>query len=121
MKFSTSWKASKKPTKQRNYQNNAPLHIKGKFVHAHLSDDLKKKHGKRAVRVRTGDKVKVMTGQFKGTVGSIESVNLKTTKVYVTGVEYQKKDGTKVRYPIHASNVMITELKADKKRFKERS
>ncbi|MEM2130983.1 MAG: 50S ribosomal protein L24 [Candidatus Woesearchaeota archaeon] len=117
--FSTSWKSSKKPKKQRKYLYNAPLHIKAKFLHAHLSDELAKKTGKKAIRVRTGDKVKVMKGQFKGIVGDVEKVFTKTSKVYINGVEIQKKDGTKVKYPIHASNIMIIEMKtSDKLRLK---
>ena len=44
--FSQSWKASKKPRKQRKYTIKAPLHIKGKFLHANLSKDLRKKYEK---------------------------------------------------------------------------
>ena len=43
--------------------------------------------------------------------------NIKTKKLYIENIELQKKDGTKTQYPIHHSNVMITELNLkDKKR-----
>ena len=49
--------------KQRNYRHKAPLHIKQKFVSAHLSKELRQKCGRRSLGVRKGDKVKVTTGQ----------------------------------------------------------
>ena len=114
-KFSITWKKSKKPRKQRKYRYNAPLHIKQKFVHAHLSKELRKKYGRRNIGLRKGDKVKVMRGQFKKHSGKVDIVDLKKSKVYVTGIEIGKKDGTKTTYPIDPSNLMITELNIDDK------
>ena len=114
-KFSNSWTKSKQSRKQRKYRHNAPLHIKQKFVSAHLSKDLRKKYKKRNINLRKGDGVKVMRGQFKNKTGKIEEVNLKKTSVYVSGIEVVKRDGTKARYPIHPSNLMITELNMDDK------
>lgn len=116
-KFSSSWIASKKPKKQRKYRANAPLHIKHKFMGAHLAEELRKKHGKRAIPVRRDDKVKVMRGQFKGHTGKVDRIDMKRERVFVRGVELKKKDGTKAFLPIHPSNLMIVELNlADKKR-----
>lgn len=113
------WKRSKQPRKQRKYRYNAPLHIKSKFLASHLSKELRKKYNKRNATVRKGDKIKILRGQFKGKVGKIDRVDLKRTKVYITGIEIAKKDGTKTFYPIHPSNLLITELNLDdKKRVK---
>ena len=120
MNFSTTWKSSNKPKKQRKYRFNAPLHIKGKFLQAHLSAQLSKKHSKRTIRVRKGDRVKVMKGQFKEKSGKIEDVFTKKGKVYIAGVEIQKKDGTKTKYPISPSNIMITELNLNDKKRQEK-
>ncbi|MBR9690085.1 50S ribosomal protein L24 [Candidatus Woesearchaeota archaeon] len=117
-KFSKTWKASKQPRKQRKYIANAPKHIQSKFLHSHLSKELREKHKKRSVRVRTKDKVKVLRGTFKGKTGVVESVDTKNQKVYITKVEYTKTDGSKVKYPIHTSNIMITELNLDDKKRK---
>nr|AJS11980.1 50S ribosomal protein L24P [uncultured archaeon] len=114
-KFSSSWIKSKQPRKQRKYRYNAPLHIKQKFVGAHLSKELHKKYGKRSMNVRKGDSVKIMRGQFKNKTGKVEEVNLKKTLAYVSGIEIAKRDGTKARFPIHPSNLMITELNMDDK------
>ncbi len=118
-RFSTAWKASKKPSKQRKYKINAPKHTKNKLMAAHLSKELKAKHGKRSMTLKKGDKVKVLRGQFKGKNGKIERVDTKKSRVYITGIETMKKDGSKALYPIHASNLIIEELNLeDKKRAK---
>ncbi|MFH1399364.1 MAG: 50S ribosomal protein L24 [Candidatus Woesearchaeota archaeon] len=115
--FSKAWNSSKAPGKQRKYRARAPLHIKRKFMGAHLSPELRKSHGRRAIIVRKDDKVKVMRGQFSGLSGKVDRVDISGVKVYVRGVETTKKDGTKVFYPLHPSNLMITELNlSDKKR-----
>lgn len=114
-KFSIKWKGNRKPRKQRKYRYNAPLHVKQKFMHAHLSKELRKKYGKRSIGLRKGDKVKIVRGQFRKHTDKIDVVDLKRGKVYVTGIEITKKDGTKTRYPIEPSNLMITELNIDDK------
>ncbi len=103
--------------KQRKARRKARLHLQQKFAHAHLSPDLRKKHGYRNVQLRKGDKVKVMRGQFRKKEDLVERVDLKREQVYVRGVELVKKDGSKVLYPLRASNLMITSLDlSDKKR-----
>ena len=114
-KFSRSWIKSKQPRKQRKYRYNAPLHIKQKFLHAHLSKELRKKYSKRSIALRKGDNVKVMRGQFKDKTGKVDEVSVKKTQVYVSGIEFVKRDGTKSRYPLQPSNIMITELNMDDK------
>ncbi len=114
-KFSSSWKRSKQPRKQRKYRYNAPLHIKQKFVSAHLSKDLRKKYNRRSMNLRKGDGVKIMRGQFKNKTGKIEEVSVKKTLVYVSGIEIAKRDGTKARYPINPSNLIITNVNMDDK------
>ncbi|MBR9675774.1 50S ribosomal protein L24 [Candidatus Woesearchaeota archaeon] len=113
------WKASKKPSKQRKYVSKAPLHLRGAFLNVHLSAELRKKHSKRSVRVRKGDKIKVLRGTHKGKMGSVESVNVKKSKVYVVGVESIKRDGSKTKYPLSASNLLITDLNINDKKRKE--
>jgi large subunit ribosomal protein L24 len=114
-KFSISWKSSIKSRKQRKYRYNAPLHIKQKFLRAHLSSDLRNKLSKRSAGLRKGDTIKVMRGQFRNKTGKVEQVSLKKTQIYVNGIEITKKDGTKVRFPLNPSNLLITELNMDDK------
>lgn len=113
--FSSTWKSSKKPRKQRKYRLSAPLHIKRKFVHSHLSKDLRKKYGKRSIGLRKGDKVKIMRGKFRKHEDRIEMIDLKNTRIFVKGVEITKRDGTKKMLALHPSNLTITELNLDDK------
>ena len=115
-KFSKSWNSSVKPNKQRKFRFNAPLHIKSSFLNAHLSKDLRQKYTIRSLRVRVGDKVRIMRGQFKKQEAKIEDVDIKKSIVYLSKVEHTKRDGTKARYPINASNVLLIELSSDDKK-----
>ena len=54
--------------------------------------ELREKYGTRNVQLRTGDKVKVMRGQFAKKEGKVEKIFLKRGEVYVTGIENIKKD-----------------------------
>ncbi|MBN1544601.1 50S ribosomal protein L24 [Candidatus Woesearchaeota archaeon] len=116
--FSTSWKSSKRPAKQRKYRHNAPLHIKQKLLSAHLSKDLRKRYGRRSLPVVKGDKVKVARGQFKGRENKVERTDHKKLRVYITGIERAKKEGSKSMQPINPSNLIITELNLDDKKRK---
>ncbi|PLW80270.1 50S ribosomal protein L24 [Candidatus Woesearchaeota archaeon] len=118
--FSKSWNNSKKPSKQRKFRANAPLHTKSKFLSTHLIKELREKHGKRSVRVKKGDKVKVLRGTHRGKTGKVEKVSVKLTKVYVTGIDTIKKDGAKALYPLNPTNLMITELDLSDNKRKEK-
>ena len=119
-KFSKTWKSSKKPRKQRKFRLGAPLHVKQKFVHTHLSKDLRKKYNKRSIGLRKGDKIRIMLGQFRKHEGKVERIDMKKTRVFVNGVEITKKDGTKKMIALNPSNLMITELNLDDK-FRQKS
>lgn len=109
-KFSGKWSSSKKPRKQKKFRYNAPLHLKHKFVRALLSKELRKKHSKRNIGIRKGDKVRIMRGDFRKKEGKVERVDLKKGMVSINGVEMTKRDGTKVQKLIQPSNLMIIEM-----------
>ena len=115
--WAKSWIGSIRPNKQRKFRFNAPLHIKQKFVSVHLSSELRKKHGRRSVGVRTGDKVWVLRGQYKKKTGKVNKVELRRQRVYIDGIENVRKEGTKSFVALQPSNLMIVELDlSDKKR-----
>ncbi len=109
---------SKQPRKKRKELANKPLHKRRKEMSVHLSKELREKYGKRNIPVRTGDKVKVMRGTFKGKEGKVVEVDLKRYRVKVEGIVRKKADGTEVLVPIHPSNLMITELNLEDERRK---
>ncbi len=113
--FSRDWKASTKPSKQRKYRFNAMLHIKHRLASSHLSKELRKKFGKRNITLRKGDKVKITMGKFKKLENKVERIDLKNLRVFVTGAEMTKKDGSKKSIALHPSNLVITELNLDDK------
>lgn len=119
-RFSTKWVKSTQPRKQRKYRRNAPLHIVGKFMAVHLSKDLRKKYVRRAIRVRKGDTVKIVRGQFKKKTGKVMDVNLARRKVFVENIQQIRKDGTKSFYALEPSNLMITSLTLEDKIRKEK-
>lgn len=118
--FVKSWVSSIQTRKQRKYRHNAPLHVKSKFLNVHLDAALRKKYGKRSLRVRKGDTVKVVRGQYKGKTGVVDRVDSQYTKVYVASIEQFKKDGSKSKVPLQPSNLMITDIvTSDKKRMEK--
>lgn len=120
--YSTHWNLSKNPHKQRKYRYNAPLHKRGSFLRAPFSKNLRKTYNMRSARVRKNDKVVVMRGQFKGKSGTVDRVDTRRDKVFVTGMNLSKKDGSKIPYPLEASNLMITAVGSDDvQRFKSSS
>lgn len=116
--YSTSWKSSTQPRKQRKYAYNAPYHVKGKLLSAHLSKELSDKYNTRSVRVRTGDTVKIMRGSHAGKEGKVERVDLQRTKIFVENISIDKHDGSKVGFGLHPSNVLVVALNLDDKKRK---
>ena len=114
--WSKKWVSSKQPRKQRKYRHKAPLHVRQKFVSAHLSEVLRGRFEKRSLPLRKGDEVKVMRGEDKGFKGKIERIDLKNSKVYVEGLNVKKVDGSEVLRPVEPSNLLITETKMEDKR-----
>ena len=111
--------APKKPRTVRRAQLNAPLHVKSKFVSVHLSEELRRKYGRRSIRVRPGDTVKVMRGSYKGIQGKVQRVFPKEGKVTIEGLTREKTRGDAVPIKIHASNLQAVSLNlSDKLRKK---
>ena len=120
-KFSTTWKASKQPRKQRKYLANAPLHLKKKLLSVNLAKELRKKYEKRNIVVRKGDTVKITRGKFKKKQGKVIEVHIKRGRLAVEGILAKKQDGSKVNILLRPSNLQITELNTDdKKRIKSK-
>ena len=114
--FSTHWKSSKQPRKQRKYRANAPLHTKHKFLSAHLSKALREKYGKRSFPLKKGDEVLVMRGSFKKKRAKIANIDLIRSRVTLENVQRTKKDGTKIAVFFAPSKLKIETLNLDDKR-----
>ena len=117
--FSTHWKSSRKPRKQRKYSANAPLHLRRKFMSVNLSKELRKKYGKRNFPVRKGDMVKIMRGKFRKKTGKISVVDAKKMKVEIEGMQIKKQDGSKVNVKFNPPFLQITELNLEDRKRNE--
>jgi large subunit ribosomal protein L24 len=94
----------------------APLHVKRKLMHVHLSPELREKAKVRAVLLRKGDKVKVMRGNFKGKEGVVAGVNYKYCRVYLEGFSRKNSRGEEKLIPFHPSNLQLIEMFETKER-----
>ena len=116
-KFNPNWKSSIQVRKQRKFLANAPLHVRQKLMSVHLSKDLRKQLGKRALSVRKGDEVKVVRGSKKGLKGKVADVDLNGLVVYLEGQLRTKVSGRKTPLPFKPANLLLTDAKiSDKKR-----
>ena len=108
---------SKQPRKQRKALYTAPAHARGKHLSASLSKDLRADLGTRSLPLRTGDKVRVVRGDFKGQEGEVLSVDYGSYKVTIEEVTLSKPDGTATFLPVDPSNLVIIEanLKDDRR------
>jgi large subunit ribosomal protein L24 len=85
-----------------------------------LSAELRERHGKRAVRPRVGDSVRIVRGEFKDIEGKVTRVDPRTGVVNVEGVTREKLKGGTAPVPIHSSNLMLTSLTLDDKQRKRK-
>lgn len=80
-----------------------------------LSPDLRGKHGKKAVRPRVGDSVRIVRGEFKDIEGKVTAVDPRRGTVSVDGVNREVQKGGNSPVPIRSSNILITSLALDDK------
>jgi len=110
---------SAKPKKQRRFHYKKPMHKKQNSLSAHLDKKLREKLGMRSVALRKEDTVKILRGKRKGASGKIIDVNYEKCFVFIEKIVRKKANGEEVPVPIHASNLLVTEVdKSDSKRFK---
>jgi large subunit ribosomal protein L24 len=93
----------------------ATSHMRHKLFAAHLSPELAASHLVKTFPVRSGDTVRVMRGDHKGSEGKVTRIDKKKYRIYVEGLTREKVDGTQIFVPIHPSKVMVTQLNLDDK------
>ena len=103
-----------KPTKMRNRLiHQASNAVRDRQVGAPLSGDLRKKYGRRAVRLAVGDSIRIVRGEFSGVEGKVSKVSVDAGTVAIEGIKKEKTKGDKFDVYIHASNVLVTSLNTD--------
>ncbi len=88
-------------------------HKREKLLGANLSENLRKQHNKRSMRVIKGDSVRILRGEYVGVEGKVEKVNTERSTLSIEGVQREKIRGGKVKVQIHASNVQIISVNTD--------
>ena len=105
-----------KPTKMRNKQiYYATMQTASSQLSGMLSKNLRKKYGKRSVRIVEGDSVKVIRGEFNGVDGKVTKVSASNGGLTIEGVKKEKLKGEKYDVFIHTSNIEVTGLNTDDK------
>ncbi len=107
---------SSKPVKVRKRLLLSPVREKSlDLVRAPFSSDLKSKYGKNSVRLRIGDSVKLITGEYSGVEGKVQKLYPKEGRLTLEGVTREKIAGGTTAIRIHASNVIVTGLNLEDK------
>ena len=101
------------PRKQRKMLYQAPSHIRYQQFSAPFSSSLKAAHHVNSFPVRTGDTVRVMRGDRKGSEGKVADVDRRKYRIFVEGITREKVDGSTIQVAIHPSKVMIANLNLD--------
>jgi len=105
-----------KPSKMRNKQiYYATMQTTSSQLSGMLSKNLRKKYGKRSVRIVEGDSVKVIRGEFNGVDGKVTKVSASNGGLTIEGVKKEKLKGEKYDVFIHTSNIEVTGLNTDDK------
>jgi large subunit ribosomal protein L24 len=100
-----------KPTKMRNQQiYQAPYAVRSKQVSGSLSKELRKKYGKRSVRLALDDSVKIIRGEYKGIDGKITKISISKSCIAIEGIKKEKLKGEKIDVYIPSSNILVTSL-----------
>jgi large subunit ribosomal protein L24 len=103
--------SSSKPIKVRKNFRLASAHKRStSFPTASLSTDLKSKYAKNSVRVRIGDSVKLVRGEYSGIEGKVQKVFADEGLVSVEGITREKIAGGTTPVRIHTSNLVVTAL-----------
>lgn len=90
-----------------------------KRLSARVSTDLIEKYSRKTIRIRIGDTVKILTGQYKNIEGKITHVYTNENKISIEGVTREKLTGGTTPIKIHSSNVLITGLELKDKSRQE--
>lgn len=107
----TTESISSKPVKVRKNAHLSPLHKRSNLLPtAALSSELKTKYARNSVRVRIGDSVKLLRGEYSGIEGKVQKVFPKEGSVSVEGITREKIAGGNTSVKIHTSNVVVTGL-----------
>ena len=71
---------------------------------------MRKKYGKRSVRIKEGDTEKIIRGEFAGVDGKVTKISVADRGVNIEGVKKEKLKGDKFDVYVHTTNIVLTGL-----------
>ncbi len=105
--------SSKAPKKQRRRIYKSPLHSRRNMLKCRLDDFLREEYGVRSMRIKKGDLVRIMRGQFRDTEGKVIAVDYRNIRVHLENATVTRADGKEAQIPMHPSNLMLVKLELD--------
>jgi large subunit ribosomal protein L24 len=98
----------------RNHQiYRASYTLRSKQLSGPLSKELRKKYGKRSIRLAIDDSVRIIRGEYKGIDGKITKISIAKCGIAIEGIKKEKLKGEKIDVYIPSSNILITSLNTD--------
>ncbi len=101
---------STQPRKQRRESFNASSFGRRRQMTVALSRDLRNRYKRRALPLRKGDTVRIISGSFKGREERVSKVDMRTLRVTLDGVTIKKVDQKLKPLPIRSSHLILTRL-----------
>ena len=99
------------PRKMRNHQiYYATMKTASKQLSCALSKELRKKYGKRSVRIIEGDTASIIRGEFSGVDGKVTKISIPDRGVNIEGVKKEKFKGDKFDVYVRTTNIVLTAL-----------
>jgi large subunit ribosomal protein L24 len=101
--------SSIQPRKQRKARYDAPMHVRARQMHMHISKELRARLGvsRRAIQVHKGDKVRLRRGDDAGKTGAVMEVDCRNRVVYIEGFANKNSRGVEKLKPIQPANLEI--------------
>jgi large subunit ribosomal protein L24 len=97
------------PRKQRKARYDAPMHVKARQMHVHISKELRAKLGvsRRSIQLHKGDKVRLRRGDEAGKIGAVMEVDCRNRIVYAEGFVNKTAKGVEKLRALQPSNLEI--------------
>ena len=101
---------STQPRKQRRASFNASPFDRHRQMSVALSRDLRSRYKRRALPLRKGDTVRIISGSFKGREERVSKVDMRSLRVTLDNVTTKKVDQKLKPLPIRTSHLILTRL-----------
>ncbi len=101
---------STQPRKQRRTAFNASSFDRHRQLTVALSRDLRSRYKRRALPLRKGDTVRIISGSFKGREERVSKVDMRSLRVTLDNVTIKKVDQKLKPLPIRSNHLILTRL-----------